>query len=80
MDKLYLGRNVSKVGQRLEGQSPETKSIKVVRKTSSFDVSGILRDELKFNPLNAVGFIRFRNFGMTELELDEVLSIFAVRE
>ena len=44
------------------------------------DVAGLVQNELKSNPLNAVSFIRCRNFGITEVELEQLLTILTYDE
>jgi hypothetical protein len=54
--------------------------IQIRKKTKYMDVAGLVQNELKSNPLNAVPFIKCRNFGITEVELEQLLTILTYDE
>lgn len=51
--------------------------IQITKKQYKFDIKKILKTELSGNLIKAIGFLRFRNFGLTEYELDILLEIFS---
>lgn len=80
-DQLYLPQTEQTVVRKVTKSEDGMPSIQLKKVTKKYNVEGILKDDiLKSSPLNAISFIRYRNFGLTELELTNILDVLGQKD